>query len=86
MNERDYILFGVICFILSIIVFSIGSFMLQILGFFTLLNFLTLLIISLCLLIVGFYFHYKRQKYICEMLELLKERVNNGKGNNDKMS
>ena len=86
MNERDYILFESVCFLIAFLFLFIGLFLLQVFRGFTVFNILILSITSLSLVVTGFYFHYKKQRYIYDMLQIINRKVDNGKDNNDKVS
>lgn len=86
MNERDYILFESICFLIAFMFLFIGIFLLQVFRGFTVFNILILFIVTIVILSIGFYLHYKRQIFVYEMLEIIHKKVDNGKNNNDKIS
>ena len=73
MNERDYMIIEYILLSVAIIGFIIGIYILQIFNADTFFNKLYLITISTILLLSSFYFRYKKNRYIEEMIDEIKK-------------
>ena len=76
MNEYDYYIFGQISLLIGSISLIIGGFILVIFDSLNYINTLLLLFIFVIFFCIGFYYHYKKNKYDIEMKEEL-ERLKN---------
>ena len=76
LNEHDYYIFGQISLLIGSISLIIGGFILVIFDSLNYINTLFLIFIFLIFFLIGFYYHYKKNKYDIEMKEEL-ERLRN---------
>ena len=81
MNEHDYYIFGQISLLIGSISLLIGGFILRIFNQLTILNTFLLLFIFFIFFGIGFYYHYKKNKYDIEMREELDKYLDGGKDN-----
>ena len=81
MNEHDYYIFGQISLLIGSISLLIGGFILRIFNQLTVLNTLLLLFIFFIFFGIGFYYHYKKDKYDIEMRKELDKYLDGEKDN-----
>ena len=80
MNEHDYYIFGQISLLIGAVSLIIGGFLLSIYNSLTYVNAFFLFFIFCIFFSIGYYYHYKKNKYDIEMKEELKkylDEVNN---------
>jgi len=78
LNEHDYYVFGQISLLIGSISLLLGGFILSIYNQLTYRNTLFLCFIFFIFFSIGFYYHYKRNKYILEMEEELNKYRDKG--------